>query len=134
MGYYAKIYLTTVFVFLIIDLIWLLFIAKNVYQKEIGHLMGQTKVLPAAIFYLLFIAGLIFFVINPSLEKGSLLTALITGGFFGLICYGTYDLTNLATLKDWSTIVTILDLIWGTVLNSATAGVVYLIAKHFQWH
>ena len=65
MAYYSKIYLTTVFVFLIIDLIWLLFIAKNLYQKEIGHLMGQTKVFPAAVFYLLFIAGLIFFVINP---------------------------------------------------------------------
>ncbi len=68
-----------------------------------------------------------FFVINPSILKESVTYAFLIGGFFGLIAYSTYDLTNLATLKDWPVIVTVVDIIWGTILNSATAGITYLI-------
>ena len=85
----------------------------------------------ALIFYALFIAGLVFFVINPALAKDSLMYAILAGGFFGLITYGTYDLTNLATLKDWPLNITIIDLIWGTVLNAITSGITFTVVQKF---
>jgi Predicted membrane protein len=85
--------------------------------------------LAAIIFYLLFISGLVIFVILPAVEKHSLGHALIFGALFGLISYATYDLTNLATLKDWPLQVTIVDLIWGTVLASSISLITYLIAN-----
>jgi uncharacterized membrane protein len=84
--------------------------------------------LAAIIFYLLFIAGLVLFVISPAVEKHSWVHALIFGALFGLISYATYDLTNLATLKDWPVIVTVVDLIWGTVLASAISVITYFIS------
>lgn len=83
----------------------------------------------ALIFYFLFIAGLVFFVINPAIEKKSFAYALLAGGFFGLIAYATYDLTNLATIKDWPLKITIIDLVCGTVLNASTSAITFLIAQ-----
>ncbi|CZQ83130.1 Hypothetical protein Tpal_402 [Trichococcus palustris] len=128
----VKIYLLTLAVFFLVDIVWLGVISKNLYKKYLGHLMTPTVNWTAAIiFYLLFIAGLVFFVINPALAKGSLLYAILAGGFFGLIAYGTYDLTNLATLKDWPLLITVIDLVWGTFLNAATAGITYVVAEKF---
>lgn len=128
----VKIYLLTLAVFFLVDIVWLGVISRNIYKKYLGHLMTPTVNWTAAIvFYLLFIAGLVFFVINPALAKGSLLYAVLAGGFFGLIAYGTYDLTNLATLKDWPLIITVIDLFWGTFLNAATAGITYVVAVKF---
>lgn len=127
-----KLYLITTAVFFLVDIVWLGVISKNLYKNYLGHLMApKVNVAAALIFYLLFIAGLIFFVIDPALVKNSLWYAVLAGGFFGLITYGTYDLTNLATLKDWPLIITFIDLAWGTFLNAATAGVTYLIADRF---
>lgn len=127
-----KLYALTVVVFFLVDIIWLGFISKNLYKNYLGHLMApQVNWAAALIFYLLFIAGLIFFVIDPALTRGDLRFAILAGGFFGLITYGTYDLTNLATLKDWPLTITFIDLAWGTFLNAATAGVTYLIANRF---
>ncbi len=127
-----KIYLLTLVVFFLVDIVWLGVISKNLYKKYLGHLMTPTVNWTAAIlFYLLFIAGLAFFVINPALAKGSLLYAVLAGGFFGLVAYGTYDLTNLATLKDWPLLITVIDLVWGTFLNAATAGITYVVAGKF---
>lgn len=127
-----KLYLLTVVVFFVVDIIWLGFISKNLYKNYLGHLMAPQVNWPAAIvFYLLFIAGLIFFVIDPALARESLWYAVLAGGFFGLITYATYDLTNLATLKDWPLNITVIDLAWGTFLNAATAGITYLIAHRF---
>ena len=75
----------------------------------------------AAIFYLLFIAAMVFFVINPALAKTSILYAVGAGAFFGLVTYATYDLTNLATLRDWPVVITVIDLAWGTFVTSATS-------------
>lgn len=128
----VKIYLLTLAVFFLVDIVWLGVISKNLYKKYLGHLMTPTVNWTAAIvFYLLFIAGLVFFVINPALAEGSLLYAVLAGGFFGLIAYGTYDLTNLATLKDWPLLITVIDLVWGTFLNAATAGITYVVAGKF---
>ncbi len=125
-----KLYLITVAVFFVVDIVWLGFISKNLYKNYLGHLMApRVNWTAAIIFYLLYIAGLIFFVIDPALAKNSLWYAVAVGGFFGLITYGTYDLTNLATLKDWPLNITIIDLIWGTFLNASTAGITYLIAS-----
>src|SRR5690349_5717593 len=110
---FIKLYLITLPVFFAIDMVWLGFVAKNFYAKQIGYLMKPDINWGAAIlFYLLFIVGLIIFVIEPSLEKSSWVQALLLGTLFGLVSYATYDLTNLATVKDWPILITIIDLIW----------------------
>lgn len=127
-----KLYSVTLIVFFLVDIVWLGFISKNLYKIYLGHLMApQVNWYAGILFYLLFIAGLVFFVINPAIAKESLAYAIFAGGFFGLIAYGTYDLTNLATLKDWSVNITVIDLIWGTFLNAATSGITYKIADKF---
>ena len=117
-------------VFFVIDMLWLVLVAKRFYQEQIGFLMKPNINWPAAIiFYLLFISGLVIFVISPAFEKHSWINAILFGGLFGLITYATYDLTNLATLKDWPLLVTVVDLIWGTVLASSISLITYLIAN-----
>lgn len=114
--------------FLIIDGIWLTIVAKNFYAKYLGYLMSKTPNLAAAgIFYLIYIFGLVVLVISPALHKNSLMSAILMGAVFGLCGYATYDLTNMATIKDWPLIVTVVDLIWGTLLSAAVAGISYWI-------
>jgi uncharacterized membrane protein len=130
---FIKSYLIALLVFLVIDFIWLGLIAKNFYQQQIGGLMKTNINWPAAIiFYLIFVVGLVVFVINPSLASGSWLKALILGALFGFIAYATYDLTNLATLKDWPLIVTVVDLIWGAVVAGSTSVIAYFIINYFS--
>lgn len=127
---FLKLFVIAFPVFLVIDMIWLGLVAKNFYAKQIGFLMkSDINWTAAIIFYLLFIVGLIIFVIMPALQKNSFTTALLLGALFGLITYATYDLTNLATIKDWPIIITIVDLIWGTVLSASVSVVSFLIAS-----
>jgi uncharacterized membrane protein len=127
---FFKLYAIALPVFLGIDMIWLTLIAKNFYSKQLGFLMSKNPNLFAAlIFYLIFIAGLIFFVITPALDKKMWTQALLAGAFFGLITYATYDLTNLATIKDWPLIITIVDLIWGMILSASVSVITYIIAR-----
>lgn len=121
-------YIITLVVFFVIDMIWLGVVAKGFYRKHLGPLM-TTKVnwMAAILFYLLFIVGLLVFVIRPALVAGAPLNALLYGALLGLISYATYDLTNLATLKDWPLVVTIVDLIWGTVLGGVVSYVSTLL-------
>jgi uncharacterized membrane protein len=129
---FIKIYLITLPVFFAIDMLWLGFIAKDFYRENIGKLLTDNVNWTAAIvFYLMFIAGLVIFVISPAIEKSSWFYALIYGALFGLITYATYDLTNLATLKDWSLKVTIVDLIWGMVLSATVSTISYFISNKF---
>ena len=126
---FVKLFFIALPVFFVIDMAWLVLVAKKFYQQQIGFLMKpDINWFAAIIFYLLFIAGLVLFVISPAVEKHSWVHALIFGALFGLISYATYDLTNLATLKDWPVIVTVVDLIWGTVLASAISVITYLIS------
>lgn len=126
---FLKLYLIAFPVFLAIDMVWLTLIAKNFYAKQIGYLMAKNPNLFAAFFfYLIFIAGLIVFVITPALDKKMWTQALLAGLFFGLVTYATYDLTNLATIKDWPLIVTIVDLIWGMFVSAAVSVATYFIA------
>lgn len=125
-----KLYLVALGVFLAIDMVWLTVIAKDLYAKYLGYLMTKTPNLAAAgIFYLLFVVGVVIFVLQPAMEKNSLAEAIWRGALFGLIAYATYDLTNLATVKDWPLLITIIDLIWGTVLSGSVAAISYLIGK-----
>lgn len=126
---FLKLYLIALPVFFVIDMVWLALVAKGFYAKQIGFLVKPDINWSAAIiFYLLFIVGLVQFVITPALEKNSWMHALLFGALFGLITYATYDLTNLATLKDWPILVTIVDLIWGAVLAAAVSSITYFIA------
>lgn len=126
---FIKLYAIALPVFFVIDMIWLGLVATNFYRGQIGSLMKTDINWTAAIiFYLLFIVGLVFFVITPAVEKGSWTYALLVGAFFGFITYATYDLTNLATLKDWPLLVTIVDLVWGAVLAASVSTVTYFIA------
>jgi uncharacterized membrane protein len=126
---FLKLYFIALPVFFAIDMVWLGLIAKNFYAKQIGFLM-KTDInwVAAIIFYLLFIVGLVLFVITPALEKHSWINALLLGVLFGLITYATYDLTNLATIKNWPLLVTIVDLIWGMVLAALVSVISFFIA------
>ncbi len=127
---FVKLFIIALPVFFVIDMVWLVLVAKKFYQDQIGFLMKpDINWFAAIIFYLLFIAGLIIFVITPAVEKHSWVHALLYGALFGLITYATYDLTNLATLKDWPLLVTVVDLIWGSVLASSISLVTYFVAN-----
>jgi len=123
-----KTYFTALFVFFVIDMLWLVVIAKSFYAQQIGFLMkSNINWVAAVIFYLLFIIGLVVFVINPAIDKNSWQQAILFGALFGLITYATYDLTNLATIKDWPFLLTIVDLLWGSFLAAAVSVVTYFI-------
>ena len=126
---FIKLYAIALPIFLAIDMVWLGLVAKNFYKSQVGFLMKADINWTAAIlFYLLFIVGLVLFVILPSVEKGSWMQTLLLGAFFGFITYATYDLTNLATLKNWPLLVTIVDLAWGATLAALVSVTTYFLA------
>jgi uncharacterized membrane protein len=127
---FIKLYFIALPVFFAIDMVWLSLVARNFYQKHIGFLMTpHVNWIAALLFYFLFIAGLVIFVIAPSLEKNSWITAVWLGALFGLISYATYDLTNLATIKNWPLIVTVVDLAWGAILAASVSVISFFAAK-----
>lgn len=110
-------------VFIVIDLVWLGVIAKDFYGAQLGDKMAKKINWTAAlIFYALYILGLMVIVIVPSLQNDDLFRAFWLGGFVSFMMYATYDLTNLATLEGWPIKMTVVDMIWGTVLGSLTSG------------
>jgi uncharacterized membrane protein len=133
MLFFLKLYLATVPVFFLIDMIWLGFVARNFYREQLGALLSPKVNWTAAIlFYLLFIAGILIFAVLPALEKGSWSKAAVMGALFGLFTYATYDLTNLATLNKWPLTVVVVDIVWGMVLCASVASVSYLLAQWLQ--
>lgn len=125
---YLKLYGIAFVVFFVVDIIWLGLVAKDLYNKEIGSLLKpDVNWVAAIIFYLLFILGLVVFVIEPSVSSNSLGKVMLLGAFFGLVTYATYDLTNLATMKDFTLKITLIDLTWGTTLGFLTSTLTYLI-------
>ncbi len=128
--YYVKLHLLTFVAFLAIDGVWLGLVARNLYAKHLGYLMTPKTVWPAAIlFYLLYVVGVLVLAVLPGLEAGSLGRAALLGALLGLIAYATYDLTNLATVKGWPVLITVIDLAWGTVLTAAVSAIGYLIGR-----
>jgi uncharacterized membrane protein len=121
-------YAVTLPIFFAIDLVWLGVVAKNFYRRHLGHLLSpQVDWTSAILFYLVFIAGIVFFAVRPALEVNSPLRALTYGALFGFFTYATYDLTNQATLRDWPVIVTVVDLAWGAVLSASVAYLSYQV-------
>lgn len=127
---FVKIYFVSVPIFFAIDILWLAVVARSFYVKYLGEMLKSPPNWTAAvIFYLLFLLGLLIFVIAPSLEKNSIAHALIWGAMFGFFTYMTYDLTNLATLKSWPMQIVIVDIIWGTLLSSGVATITFYAVK-----
>lgn len=123
-------YISGLIAFLFIDFIWLKYIALSFYREQIGHLMLDKPNLGIALlFYLFYVVGVVVLAVNPALEKGQWTTAVLYGGLLGFVAYGTYDITNLATLKTWPPIVAVVDMIWGTVLTASVAVIAYFAAS-----
>ena len=111
-------------------MIWLGIIAKGMYDRHLGHLLAENVNWVAAIlFYLMFIGGILLFVVYPAIEKQSLQHAIVYGALFGIITYATYDLTNLATLKNWPVAIVYIDIAWGALLTALVSTAGYYIAK-----
>jgi len=129
---FLKLYLVAVPIFFIIDMLWLVIIAKGVYQKYMGHLMKPIPNWPVAmLFYFLFIVGLIIFAIYPAVRNNSWTYALLYGAMFGFFTYITFDLTGLAVLKNFPWQITIVDIIWGTILSATVSIATFFIGRNF---
>lgn len=116
----------------VLDAIWLATMADRLYRPVIGSIMAdKPDMRPAIVFYLLYVFGIVFLAVLPGLREGSLSRTLTTAAVFGLVAYATYDLTNQATLRVWSTQLTLIDLAWGTVVTTAAALGGYLLARRF---
>lgn len=130
MVFYIKLYFATLIAFFAIDMVWLGLVARTFYREQLSFLLSPNTIWGAAIiFYLLFIAGILVFVVLPGLDDDSLKTTILRAALFGLVTYATYDLTNLATVKDWPLLVTVVDLAWGTVLSIAVSCAGFLVGK-----
>lgn len=129
---FLKSFLVALPTFLIIDMIWLGFLARGFYDKYLGHFLGESVDWFAAItLYVFFVIALVFFVIVPSLKKKSEKSAVLYGAFFGFITYATYDLTNLATLEGWPVVVVFVDIAWGSLLGASVSAITYFIVNKF---
>lgn len=127
---FAITYLTVLIVFTAIDFLWLGLIALDFYKKAIGSLMLEKPRLEiAAIFYALCALGITILAVQPALNAGSWHTAVLLGAAFGLCAYGTYDLTNLATLKNWPLRLALVDMAWGTVLTAVAASAGFVVGR-----
>lgn len=117
-------------VFFGLDFVWLSTMGQSYYRSQIGHvLLDKPNLVPAGVFYLFYVAGLVYFAIAPALAAENWTQALIAGALLGLLAYGTYDMTNLATVKDWSVTVTIIDMAWGAALSAIAATAGYFAAR-----
>ncbi len=125
-----KLYGLTAAVFFAIDLVWLGLVARTFYRDALGDLLRpDTQWQAALIFYALYIAGILVFVVVPSLESGTLMRAVGLGAFFGLVAYATFDLTSLALIRDFPVRVVVVDLIWGATLTGSVAAAGYGLGR-----
>ena len=130
---YFAIYCSFLIAMLVIDLVWLLAIAKSLYRDEMGDLMAtEPKLIAGLAFYLLYALGAIIFVVIPALSKQSLIYALQYGALFGLFCYMTYDLTNLAVIRDFPTRLAFIDIAWGGFVTAIVSGFAYWVGNRFS--
>ena len=120
--FFLKLYLLTIPVFFLIDMVWLGYVAKNFYRRNLDFILSPEVNWPAAItFYLIYIVGILFFAVAPALERESMAKALLWGGLYGFFTYATYDLTNMALIKGWPLKIVIVDIAWGVVLCALVA-------------
>ena len=124
-----KLYILTAVIFFAIDILWLGLIAKGFYQRHLGRFFrDRVNWTAASLFYLLYILGILIFAILPGISCASLTRTIILGILYGLFTYATYDLTNLATLKDWPTAIVVVDILWGMVLCGLVSAGGFLVA------
>ncbi|OLP58016.1 hypothetical protein BJF93_13580 [Xaviernesmea oryzae] len=117
-------YAATLIAFLAIDAVWLGVVARTFYRDQLGELMlPQPNFVAAAVFYLFFAVAIVVLAVMPGLRSGSVLVAMGYGAILGLAAYGTYDMTNLSTLKGWPVLMSFVDMGWGTVLTAVSAGI-----------
>lgn len=129
---YVIAYISTAVVFFALDYLWLTRIAIGFYREQIGSLMlASPNFAAAGVFYLFYVVGVVYFAVMPAVSAGSLVTALINGALLGLLAYGTYDMTNLATLKGWSLPMSLVDMAWGAFLTATAAAAGYLAVSRF---
>lgn len=129
---YIAAYVGAAVVFCVLDFIWLTLVAKGFYQTQMGELMAvQVRMVPAIIFYVLYLAGLVLFAISPALREQNWLMAVGLGLTLGVIAYGSYDLTNMATLKGWSLSLTLVDIAWGAFVSAVSALAGFYAARIF---
>jgi uncharacterized membrane protein len=127
---FLRLHLSTLVVFLAIDMVWLGWLARGFYRAQIGGLLREDVNWGAALlFYVLFIAGLLVFAVIPALERPGPGRAALAGGLFGLVAYATYDLTNLATLRGFTLRVAVVDMAWGFVLCALTSAAAWKLAR-----
>jgi len=130
---YFGVYLSFLITLIAIDLVWLLGVAKNLYQQEMGDLMAtEPKLIAGLAFYLLYALGVSIFVIAPALSKQSWLYAVQYGALFGLFCYMTYDLTNLAVIRNFPTGLAFIDIAWGSAVTALAAGAAYWVGNRLS--
>ena len=131
---YVAAYVAALLVFFLADMVWLGTMVSRLYRPALGDLLlSGVNMPPAILFYLLYPVGLVVFAIVPALKSGNITTALFLGALFGFFTYGTYDLTNQATLRNWSTTLTLADMAWGTVLGGISAmWAAWVVTKLFQ--
>lgn len=126
---FIKIYAIAFASLLGLDSLWLTKIAPSLYKKNIGHLMAEKPNLVAAgLFYIIYIAGAVYFVIYPAYTDKSVLTAFYRGAILGLVSYATFDLTSQAVFKNWPTRITVIDLAWGTILTASVCALATFIS------
>ncbi|UCH73289.1 MAG: DUF2177 family protein [Rhodospirillales bacterium] len=127
---YAKAYALTLVVFFGLDFLWLGLVARGFYASQLAHLIrDNVNFLAAGAFYLAYVAGIVFFAVAPALAEGSWRKALVSGVVLGLLAYGTYDMTNLATLKDWPVAMSLVDMVWGGFVTGAAALAAYGLTR-----
>jgi len=128
--FYLKLYALTIPIFFIVDILWLGVIAKGFYQRHLGFILSpEVNWAAAAVFYLMYIAGILFFAVRPAVHSSSWLQAALLGGLFGFFTYATYDFTNLATIKDWPPVIVFVDILWGVCLCTVVSVSSFFIAK-----
>lgn len=128
--FWIKLYVLTIPIFLIVDLIWLGYVAKGFYQKHLGFILGSSVNWKAAItFYLIYIMGILFFAVWPAIQKNSFAVAIGYGCLYGFFTYATYDLTNMATIEKWPLKIVVADILWGAVLCSTVAAMSFKITR-----
>ncbi len=128
----AILYLCTALVMWPLDLLWLGVVARTVYRREIGGLLlDRPEIVPAVLFYLVYVVGVVVFAVRPAVQSGEVTTAVVYGALFGFMAYATYDLTNLATLRGYTLTIASIDLAWGTILTAISAAGGFLLARAF---
>jgi uncharacterized membrane protein len=121
-------YIASLALFLLLDLAWITIIASNFYKRNIGELLSESpKLIPAIVFYTVYIAIMFYLIIQPSVMKNNLIEAAIGGALFGVVGYGTYSVTNYAIIKNWSYCVTVIDIIWGAFISAFASIVGFML-------